>query len=136
MDKYWTTIKSCSEFLKSTFFSLLPWLPKRPKQKNSCSKMWPIDTLNIELGFFPFLLSSSVFWLTTNLGKWPVQVCTWILLLKKPWLDTVQDFFVQIGHETTYASIQKKHFSLHISCYRQMYQNYEQPPQRLQNFVF
>ena len=25
------------------FFSLLPWLPKRPKQKNSCSKMWPID---------------------------------------------------------------------------------------------
>ena len=38
-----TTLKSCSEFLKSTFFSLLPWLPKRPKQKNSCSKMWPID---------------------------------------------------------------------------------------------
>ena len=34
-----TTLKSCSEFLKS----LLPWLPKRPKQKNSCSKMCPID---------------------------------------------------------------------------------------------
>ena len=31
------------------FFSLLPWLPKRPKQKNSCSKMWPIDQLYIEL---------------------------------------------------------------------------------------
>ena len=29
------------------FFSLLPWLPK---QKNSCSKMWPIDHLYIELG--------------------------------------------------------------------------------------
>ena len=26
------TLKSCSEFLKSTFFSLLPRLPKRPKQ--------------------------------------------------------------------------------------------------------
>ena len=44
------TLKSCSEFLKSTFFSLLPWLPKWPKQKNSCSKMWPIDQLYIELG--------------------------------------------------------------------------------------
>ena len=31
-------------------FSLLPWLPKRPKEKNSCSKMWPIDQLYIELG--------------------------------------------------------------------------------------
>ena len=30
------------------FFSLLP---KRPKQKNSCSKMWPIDQLYIELGW-------------------------------------------------------------------------------------
>ena len=34
------------------FFSLLPWLPKRPKQKNSCSKMWPIHQLYIELGIF------------------------------------------------------------------------------------
>ena len=32
------------------FFSLLPELPKRPKQKNSCSKMFPIDQLYIELG--------------------------------------------------------------------------------------
>ena len=36
--------------LKSTFFSLLPAQPKRPKQKNSCSKMWPIDQMYIELG--------------------------------------------------------------------------------------
>ena len=34
------------------FFSSLPWLPKRPKQKNSCSKMWPIEQLYIELGFY------------------------------------------------------------------------------------
>ena len=27
------------------FFPLLPWLPKWPKQKNSCFKMWPIDQL-------------------------------------------------------------------------------------------
>jgi hypothetical protein len=34
-------------------FSLLPELPKRPKRKNSCSKMWPIDQLYIELGENP-----------------------------------------------------------------------------------
>ena len=32
------------------FFSLLPWLPKRPKQKNSRFKMWLIEKLYIELG--------------------------------------------------------------------------------------
>ena len=30
------------------FFSLLPAQPKQPKQKNSCSKMWPIDQLYID----------------------------------------------------------------------------------------
>ena len=40
-----STLKSCSKFLKSTFFPLLPWLAKRPKQKNACSKIWPIDQL-------------------------------------------------------------------------------------------
>ena len=45
-----TTLKSCSEKLKSTFFPYCPELPKRPKQKNLCSKMWPIDQLYIELG--------------------------------------------------------------------------------------
>jgi hypothetical protein len=46
------TLKSCSEKLKSTFFPLLPAQPKWPKQKNSCSKMWPIDQLYIELGIY------------------------------------------------------------------------------------
>ena len=32
------------------FFPLLPAQPKWPKKKNSCSKMWPIDQLYIELG--------------------------------------------------------------------------------------
>ena len=32
------------------FDSLLPAQPKQPKQKNSCSKMWLIDQLYIELG--------------------------------------------------------------------------------------
>ena len=36
------------------FFFLLPTQPKWPKQKNSCSKMWPIDQLYIELGLWPF----------------------------------------------------------------------------------
>ena len=45
------TLKSCPEKLKSTFFSLLP---AQPKQKNSCSKMWSIDQLYIELGSLVF----------------------------------------------------------------------------------
>ena len=32
------------------FFPYCPELPKRPKQKNSCSKMWLIDHLYIKLG--------------------------------------------------------------------------------------
>ena len=40
------TLKSCSEKLKSTFFPYCPDLPKRPNQKNSCSKMWRIDQLH------------------------------------------------------------------------------------------
>ena len=47
-----TTLKSCSEKLNSTLFSLLPELPNQAKQKNSCSKMWLIDQLYIELGFY------------------------------------------------------------------------------------
>ena len=35
-------------------FSLLPAEPKWPKQKNSCSKMWLIHQLYIELGFLPW----------------------------------------------------------------------------------
>ena len=31
------------------FFPYCPELPKRPKQKNLCSKMWLIDELYIEL---------------------------------------------------------------------------------------
>jgi hypothetical protein len=37
------------------FFSLMPELPKRPKQKNSCSKMWLMDQPYIKLGFGEFL---------------------------------------------------------------------------------
>ena len=44
-------------------------------------------------------------------------------------------FFGQVGHQTTYAYIGNKHFFTK-SCHRQTYQNYEQRPQRLQNFDF
>ena len=49
-----TILKSCSEKVKSTFLHLLQAQLKWPKQKNSCSKMWPIDQLYIELGFYLF----------------------------------------------------------------------------------
>ena len=54
------TLKICSEKLKSTIFSILPAQPKRPKHKNSCSKMWLIDQLYIELGrsYSPFPIKS------------------------------------------------------------------------------
>ena len=33
-------------------------------------------------------------------------------------LDTIQDFFVQVGHETTYAAIENHHF-FSIPCHRE-----------------
>ena len=44
-------------------------------------------------------------------------------------------FFDQVGHQTTYATLGNKHFFTK-SCHRQTYQNYEQPPQSLQNLYF
>ena len=44
-------------------------------------------------------------------------------------------FFDQVGHQTTYAYIKNKHFFTK-SCHCQTYQNYEQPPQRVQNLYF
>jgi hypothetical protein len=41
-------------------------------------------------------------------------------------------FLDQVGHQTIYAYIGNKHFFTK-SCHRQTYQNYEQPPQRMQN---
>ena len=41
-------------------------------------------------------------------------------------------FFDQAGHQTMSAYIENKHFFTK-SCHRQTYQNYEEPPQRLQN---
>jgi hypothetical protein len=45
-------------------------------------------------------------------------------------LDTFQDFFDQVGHQTTYASIGTRHFFTK-SCHPQTYQNYEQSRKRL-----
>ena len=42
-----TTLK-----LKSTFFPYCPEVSKRPKQKNSCSKIWLLEQLYIELGAY------------------------------------------------------------------------------------
>ena len=51
-------------------------------------------------------------------------------------LETVQDFVDQVGHQTMSAAyIENKHFFTK-SCHRQTYQNYEKPPQSLQNLYF
>ena len=41
-------------------------------------------------------------------------------------------FFDQVGHQTTSAFSENEHF-FNKSSHRQTYQNYEQPPQSLQN---
>ena len=43
---------------KPLFFHYCPELPKRPKQKYSCSKLWLIDQLYLELGFPHFKISN------------------------------------------------------------------------------
>ena len=57
LSKFWkveeTTLKSRWEKLKPIIFSYCPELPKRPKQKNSCSKMCLLDQLYIKLGYIP-----------------------------------------------------------------------------------
>ena len=42
------------------FFPYCPELPKRPKQKNSCSKLWLIDQLYIELRFLHTLVLTTL----------------------------------------------------------------------------
>ena len=43
--------------------------------------------------------------------------------------------FDQVGHQTTSAYIENKHF-FNKSCHSQTYQNYEQPRQTSQNSYF
>ena len=46
------TVKSTVAKKYLVFFGTAISCPKRPKQKNSCSKIWLIDQLYIKLGFF------------------------------------------------------------------------------------
>ena len=55
-----------------------------------------------------------------------MRILTDILFI---FLETVEDFFVRVGHETTYVSSRNHH----VTCPHQTNQNYQQPPQRLQN---
>ena len=47
-------------------------------------------------------------------------------------LDTIQDFFIQAGLETSNESIGNKHCFFIVSI-GQIYQNYQPPPKRSQN---
>ena len=50
-------------------------------------------------------------------------------------VESVQDFFDQVGHKTMYASSGNNHFFTKY-CHCQTYQNYDQPPQTSQNSDF
>ena len=71
------------------------------------------------------------FWLFIHLGKanWPAAASATYVSLRY-----CHRFFDQVGHQTMYACIGKKHFFT-ISCHRQTYQNYEQSRQKLGTFL-
>ena len=48
-----------------------------------------------------------------------------------PTLESIQDFFDQVGHQTTNASIRNKYFFTNIFIVRLTYQDYEQSRQKL-----
>ena len=103
------------------FFPLLPWLPKWPKQKNSCSKMWPIDQLYIDLGYNVYLVFASrtrsrppinelmktrgeALHLSDEFHRQTPLLCWWILgttLVRCPLMKFSDNFF------GSYGSIQK-----------------------------
>ena len=63
-----------------------------------------------------------------------VEPISWIDLLGI-YIRDCPRFFDQVGHQTIYACIENKCFFTK-SCHCQTYQNYEQPPQSLQNLYF
>ena len=91
-----TTLKSCSEKLKSTFFPLLPAQPKWPKQKNSCSKMWPIDQLYIELGLYQMRL------------LFPKRKCK-----LSGWKENLSNL-IKTSYSYLYSYLKYSHFTLYL----------------------
>ena len=95
-----TTLKSCSKFLKSTFFSLLPWLPKRPKviieKSGSEGSLMEQDTIenvfkkkkyffNFILIIMPKMFSSSTMFLRNFFCPWKHEKnCPQKLLIISP----------------------------------------------------
>ena len=64
-------------------------------------------------------------------GK-PTQARTYEL--KDCYRDLLLRYHLRFYDQTTYTYIGNKHFFM--TCHRKTYQNYEQPPQRLQNLYF
>ena len=74
---------------------------------------------------FPY----NCFAIATNIYCWHLRLPVDLKVRYRPRL------FDQVGHQTTSAYIENKHFFTK-SCHRQTYKNYEQPPQSLQNLYF
>ena len=73
------------KLLRNTQKNFHPQLPKRPKQKNSCSKMWLIDQLYKKLG--------SEVWTAPRQHKIePCESLNLNSLSRDCWLETVKDF--------------------------------------------
>ena len=70
-------------------------------------------------------------------GQWFMVISTYLFsIFKRSLVIRYRPrIFDQVGHQTTSAYIENKHLFTK-SCYRQTYQNYEQPPQSLQNLYF
>ena len=92
-------------------FSLLPAQPKRPKQKNSCSRMWLIDQLYIELGFWNQYMKTDglKFWSliktktktvhTLIHNKWNSKKSLWCKQWRKSWyVSMYTSLYIYVGH--------------------------------------
>ena len=80
---------------------------------------------------FVFTKSQPVF--RCSLSWLYVSKAAWHML--QTWSRYRPRFFDQVGHQTMSAFIENKHFFTK-SRHGQPYQNYEQPPQNLQNLCF
>ena len=131
--------------LEISIFSLNHVIVRPTKIMNNLLKVCKICTFKV---IFQHQKSTESFWIffceeyLTRRSTFINEVFwkLWFLKYSPILFETIKPryrprFFNQIGHQTMSAYIENKHFFTK-SCHRQTNQNYEQPPQSLQNLYF
>ena len=76
-------------------------------------------------GFRGFFHDLEWMYLKVGKEKEPIYYYWYLRIWKANYvIDTIQDLFDQVGHQTTYASNGNKHFFTK-SCHHQTYQNFQ-----------